>query len=295
VQQGDSDLHPRLLPLARWDFIDTAVNYQDGQSEQWLGEWMESRGVRDQMVVATKFTTNYKVHLKQEGCITSNFGGNSTKCLHLAVEESLRNLRTSYIDILYVHWWDHATSAREIMLSLNTLLNQGKVLYLGASDMPAWFVAKCNEFARCNGLRGFVVYQGEWSAASRSFESDILSLCAEEGMGIAPWGALGGGRFKTQAQKDIGGGRKHLRENKNAEAVAIGMEALAKRKGTALTSVALAYVLHKAPYVFPICGGRSLEQLKENIEAVGLDSDEGDMEEIESAAPFELGFPFNLI
>lgn len=86
-----------------------------------------------------------------------------------------------------------------------------------------------------------------------------------------------------------------MRENKNAEAVAVAMEALAKRKGTALTSVAIAYVLHKAPYVFPICGGRSLEQLKGNIEAVGLDLDEGDMEEIESAAPFELGFPFNLI
>jgi aryl-alcohol dehydrogenase-like predicted oxidoreductase len=83
------------------------------------------------------------------------------------------------------------------MKSLNALCDQGKVLYLGVSDTPAWIVAKANQYARDHGLRQFVVYQGLWSAAKRDFEREIIPMCEAEGMGLAPWGALGGGNFKT--------------------------------------------------------------------------------------------------
>ncbi|OCK78660.1 norsolorinic acid reductase [Lepidopterella palustris CBS 459.81] len=276
------------------NFIDTAGNYQDEESEIWIGEWMQSRKNRDQIVLATKFSTNYRVHLGYDGRVNSNYGGNSTKSLHVAAEDSLKKLQTSYIDVLYVHWYDHVTSVQELMLGLNSLLNRGKVLYLGASDMPAWFVAKCNQYARDHGLRGFVVYQEQWSAAARSFERDILSLCEADGMGITPWGALGSGQFK-KTEEDEEHGRKVIIPITNAAAVSVVLEKIAREKGTKVTSVALAYVLHKAPYVFPICGGRKLEHLKDNIDALGLELDAEEIKEIESAAPFDIGFPLSLI
>ena len=83
------------------------------------------------------------------------------------------------------------------MKSLNTMADQGKVLYLGVSDTPAWIVSKANQYARDHGMRQFVVYQGKWSAAERSFERDIIHMVEAEGMALAPWSALGGGNFKT--------------------------------------------------------------------------------------------------
>ena len=180
------------------------------------------------------------------------------------------------------------------MLALNALLNQGKVLYLGVSDTPAWYVAKCNQYARDHGLRGFVVYQGQWSAANRSFERDILSLCEADGMGIAPWGSLGSGEFKTKAEMEDPERRKPIRPSANSAVVSAVLEQIAERKKTKITSVALAYVLHKAPYVFPICGGRKIEHLQGNIEALALELSDQELKEIDAAAPFDIGFPSSL-
>ncbi len=118
------------------NFIDTSPNYQNEESELWLGEWMESRGVRDQIVIATKYTTNYLAYKLRdtESGIASNYGGNHTKSLHLALRDSLKRLRTDYIDVLYLHWWDYSTTVEEIMRSLDNVVKSGKVLYLGTSD-----------------------------------------------------------------------------------------------------------------------------------------------------------------
>ena len=280
------------------NFIDTSNNYQNEQSEQWVGEWMAKRDVREQMVIATKFTTNFQAYKGFEGRINSVFGGNSTKSLHVSVEASLKKLQTSYIDILYVHWWDCTTSIPELMLSLNQLLNAGKVLYLGASDLPAYVVAKANQYARDHGLRGFVVYQGRWSAANRDFERDIMPLAREDGMALAPWGALGGGHFKSKAQMEeyekTKDGRAPYRPNPNAAAVTPVFEKIAERKNTIITSVALAYVMHKTPYVFPIVGGRKLNHIKSNVEALSVELSDEDIKEIEDSYEFDLGFPGNI-
>jgi hypothetical protein len=109
----------------------TSKYSQDETSEAIIGEWAEQRGVRDQLVIATKYTTNYKRGQKSH---MVNYSGNSTKSLHVSVEASLKKLRTTYIDILYVHWWDlgwdYTTSVEEVMNSLHVLVQQGKVLYL---------------------------------------------------------------------------------------------------------------------------------------------------------------------
>jgi aryl-alcohol dehydrogenase-like predicted oxidoreductase len=177
------------------------------QSEIWIGDWMKARGCRDEMVVATKFTTGYKSD-KGTKIIQSNYGGNNAKSMRISVEASLKKLKTDYIDLLWMHWWDYSTSIEEVMYALNDLVVSGKVTYLGVSDTPAWIVSKANEFARAHNLRPFVAYQGRWSVADRDFEREIIPMCKMENMGLCPWGALGGGNFKTQAQRDSGEGRK---------------------------------------------------------------------------------------
>ena len=280
------------------NFIDTSNNYQCEQSEMWIGEWIEKNpGIRDEMVIATKYTTSFSSYKGHDNVIHSNSAGNGSKSLHVSIKNSLQKLKTDYIDVLYVHWWDFTTSIPELMQSLNTVVQQGKVIYLGVSDTPAWIVSKANQYARDHGLRQFVVYQGQWSAASRDFERDIIPMCADEGMGLAPWGSLGGGNFKTKKQREDmkGEGRNMGPASENHVKLTDTLEKIADRKSTAITSVALAYVLHKAPYVFPIVGGRKIEHLKGNIEALSLELSDEDMAEIDGAAPFDVGFPLNFL
>jgi aryl-alcohol dehydrogenase-like predicted oxidoreductase len=113
---------------------------------------MAARGVRDQMVVATKYTSPFKISDKSVK-IQANYAGNSAKSMRLSLENSLRRLKTDYVDIFYVHWWEYTASIEEIMLALNDMVKAGKVLYLGISDAPAWIVSKANQYARDHGLR----------------------------------------------------------------------------------------------------------------------------------------------
>lgn len=134
------------------------------------------------------------------------------------------------------------------MQTLNDLCTARKVIYLGVSDTPAWLVVKANEYARQHGLRQFCIYQGRWSAAARDFEREIIPMCLSEGMALAPWGALGGGGFKTKEQRESGEGRKNFVRvafTGKEEKASIVLEEIANKRGTLLTSVALAYVMHK--------------------------------------------------
>ena len=121
-------------------------------------------------------------------------------------------------------------------------------------------------------------------------------MTASEGMSLAPWGALGSGQFKPASQRALGEGRK-TQDGPSEAVIKVTdiLEKIAKEKDTAITSVALAYVMHKTPYVFPIVGGRKIEHLKGNIEALSLVLSEEDMKEIEGAAPFDIGFPGNML
>lgn len=167
------------------NFIDTASNYQNEESEKFIGNWMAARDNRDRMVVATKFTNDYR-RWEIGGGKSINYSGNSKKCLFLSVEASLRKLQTNYIDLLYVHFWDWSTSIEEMMDSLHILVEQGKVLYLGAFDTPAWIVSAANVYARANGKTPFSVYQGRWNVIIRDFERDIIPMTRHFGMALCP-------------------------------------------------------------------------------------------------------------
>ncbi|KAL4254914.1 NADP-dependent oxidoreductase domain superfamily protein [Abortiporus biennis] len=266
------------------NFIDTANNYQDESSEEFLGEWMEQRGVRDQIVVATKYTTNYK-RTEALGQKT-HYTGNNVKSMHISVEASLKKLRTSYIDILYVHWWDWTCSIEEVMNGLHYFVSHGKVLYLGISDTPAWIVAKANTYAKAHGKTPFVIYQGAWSILQRDFERDILPMAREEGMALAPWNVLAGGKIRSDAEeqrrKETGeNGRtmsgSNWERNENEVKISHALEKVANEVGTKnISAVAIAYVMQK-----------------QNIEALEIALSPEQIQYLESILPFDLGFPMN--
>ncbi|KAF8486593.1 Aldo/keto reductase [Gautieria morchelliformis] len=286
------------------NFIDTANNYQNEASEQFIGEWMENRGIRDQLVIATKYSTNYK-HGDASIPIKMGYAGNGHKSLHLSVEASLKKLRTTYIDILYVHWWAFDTSVEEVMNNLHNLVVAGKVLYLGVSDTPAWIVAKANQWAKCHGKTPFCVYQGKWSILERSFERDIIPMAKSEGLALAPWGVVGQGRLRTDEEerrrKESGeGGRtttsSQWERTPDEVKVSHKLEEIAKEVGTKhITAVAIAYVMHKAPHVFPIVGGRKVEHLEANMEALDIKLTPAQIKAMEEVLPFDQGFPNSMV
>ncbi|KAJ7589868.1 aryl-alcohol dehydrogenase [Mycena floridula] len=286
------------------NFIDTANHYQEESSEEFLGEWAETRGIRDQLVIATKYTTGYKGS-DPSTSIKSIYAGNNMKSMHLSVAGSLMKLRTSYIDILYVHWYDYTTSVEEIMNGLHTLVMQGKVLYLGISDCPAWVVVKANQYARYNGKTPFCIYQGNWSVLERSFEREIIPMAHSEGLALAPWGVLARGCIRTdeeeQRRKDSGENGRAMgtpiwERTEHQKTVCKVLEEIAAEVGAKhITAVAIAYVMHRTPYVFPIIGGRKVEHLHANLEALEISLTADHMKQIEAATPIALGFPYEML
>ncbi|KXS12117.1 norsolorinic acid reductase/dehydrogenase [Gonapodya prolifera JEL478] len=154
------------------NFLDGAVNYQDGQSEEWIGEWIQERQIpRNEHVIAIKVL------------IARNSKKNIVACLDL----SLKRLRVDYADLYCVHYWDYMTQPGEILRALDGVVRQGKVLFTGINDTPAWEVARMNTLAECNNMTPFSVYQGK-SLRERDMDRDIMPMCRELGVGVIPWG-----------------------------------------------------------------------------------------------------------
>lgn len=278
------------------NFIDTSNTYNQGESEGLIGQWMERRENRDQMVVATKYSAGYLKHKQSSIPLQSNYAGNSAKSMHVSIRDSLKKLRTDYIDILYVHYWDFATSVEEMMNHLHKYVALNQVLYLGASDFPAWVVVKANDYARSHGLTPFSVYQGRWNAAYRDIEAEIIPMCEDQGMAIVPWAALGGGQLMSSEQ------RQKLEEDPNARPavydsseedkdVCDAIEKIAKTKNCSFQAVSLAYLFAQSTYVFPIVGVQTVEHVKAMSDALKIKLSDQEVEEIQKAKRFKPIFP----
>ncbi|KAF8968930.1 NADP-dependent oxidoreductase domain-containing protein [Flammula alnicola] len=274
------------------NFIDTANIYQDGSSEAFIGEWAEERGIRDDSLC------HQGIHTLQcwqnpplTGCLQKIlFVGNNAKSLHISVKESLKNLRTDYIDLLYLHWWDWDTTIEELQSS-------------GSIRHTSWVVSMANQYARDHGLTPFVVYQGAWNVMDRSFERDIIPMARAQGMALAPWNVLAAGKLRTDAEEERraasgenGRGRRELATERAGEKMSEALEKVAKEVGAKhINSVAIAYLMQKTPFVFPILGGRKIEHLLQNLEGLEITLSDEQTKYLESIVPFDLGFPANLI
>lgn len=225
----------------------------------------------------------------------ANFAGNNAKSLFVGVEESLRRLRTTYVDILYTHFWDN----------LHHLVAARKVLYLGVSDTPAWIVSAANTYAKLQGKTLFVIYRGSWNVMDCSFEREIIPMTRSLGLALAPFNILAAGRLRTDSeeQRRLESGEKgrtmfqaEWRRNESERKMSAALEQVAKEVGTEhITAVAIAYVLQKTPYVFPIIGGRKIEHLMANIDALRISLTDEQMKFLEDTIPFDPGFPGRMI
>ena len=166
-------------------FLDTANVYNGGVSEEIIGRWMKARGNRDDIVLATKVYGGTGPGPNERGL--------SRIHIQHAVEDSLRRLQTDVIDLYQIHRWDFDSEPEETLEALNDLVRQGKVRYIGASNLKAWHLSKYLQLSKENGWSSFISLQPLYNALNRSIENEVLPLCAEVGMGVIPYNPLAGG------------------------------------------------------------------------------------------------------
>jgi len=281
------------------NFIDTANNYHDGETENILGAWMAKRGNRERLVIATKFTSNNSEGAKMR-LQDPNAVGISRKNLFDTLHSSLKRLQTHYIDVLYVHWWDHVGNLEEMMRGLNDVVASGKVHYIAVSDWPAWLVVKANGIAERHGWPQFIVYQGRYSLLDRAMEREVIPMVLHEKMAICPWGVNAQGKLsRTTITRDA---PKEDRVLRGGFAVLTDRDfdvrdvvtKIATELGASNTQVAIAWQLHQ-PRIVPIVGFRTMGQLQDSLKALTLTLTPEHMKALDEASAIERGFPTDFI
>jgi len=276
------------------NFIDTANLYTNGASESFLGEFV--KGHRQSMVLATKYTNS------APGA-DPNAAGNHRKNMMQSVEASLRRLQTDYIDLYWVHAWDQITPVEETMRGLDDLVRQGKVLYVGVSDAPAWWVSQANTLASLRGWTPFVGLQIEYSLVERTVERELIPMARALNLGVVAWsplsngvltgkyhghGASEPGRLSGDMLKDF------MPEEKRTGRIVAAVKAVADQAGRSMAQVALAWLRSRPAPVIPIIGARKLSQLEDNLASIDLSLSADQLKALEEASRIELGFPHEL-
>jgi aryl-alcohol dehydrogenase-like predicted oxidoreductase len=276
------------------NFVDTANVYTNASSESFLGEFM--KGHRDSIVLATKYTNAHPG-------TDPNAAGNQRKNMMQAIEASLKRLQTSYIDLYWVHIWDQITPVEEVMRGLDDLVRQGKILYAGISDAPAWWIAQANTLATLRGLSPFVGLQIEYSLIERTVERELIPMAKAFQLGVTAWSPLSGGVLtgKYHGQASAEGGRmssdmmKEFRpEEKRAATIVAVVKTVADETGRSMAQVALAWLQHRSVPVIPIIGARKLSQLKNNLASLDLSFSAEQLKTLDEASRIEPGFPQNM-
>jgi aryl-alcohol dehydrogenase-like predicted oxidoreductase len=276
------------------NFIDTANVYTNGTSERLLGEFMH--GQRERIVLATKYTN-------AAPGTDPNAAGNQRKSMVQALEASLKRLKTDYIDLYWLHIWDQITPIEEVMRAFDDLVRQGKILYAGVSDMPAWVVAQANTLADLRGWTPFVGLQVEYSLIERTTERELLPMAAGLGLGVTAWSPLARGVL-TGKQLEAGGAKdsrqshpglkQFMASDARKDAIVREVVALARECGHSPAQVALAWLRQRATPVIPIIGARKLAQVKDNLACVDIRLEPAFLQRLDAVSRIEMGFPHDI-
>jgi aryl-alcohol dehydrogenase-like predicted oxidoreductase len=276
------------------NFIDTANVYTNGTSESSLGEFMEDH--RQSVVLATKYSNSFPG-------TDPNAAGNHRKNMVQAVEQSLKRLQTDYIDLYWVHIWDQITPVEEVMRGLDDLVRQGKVLYVGISNAPAWWIAQANTLAQLRGWSPFVGLQIEYSLIERTVERELVPMAKALNLGLTAWSPLAGGVLtgKYHGQGSSEPGRMNndmmkdfIPEQLRTERVIAAIKTVSDQIGRNMAQVALAWLQYRDVPVIPIIGARKLSQLQDNLASFELALSPEQVKTLDDASRIELGFPQNL-
>jgi aryl-alcohol dehydrogenase-like predicted oxidoreductase len=276
------------------NFIDTANVYTNGTSESFLGEFMQ--GHRQSVVLATKYTN-------AAPGTDPNVAGNHRKGMVQAVEASLKRLKTDYIDLYWVHIWDQITPVEEVMRGLDDLVRQGKVLYVGISDAPAWWIAQANTLAHLRGWSPFIGLQIEYSLIERTVERELIPMAKALNLGLTAWSPLSRGvltgKYHGQGSSEPGRMssdmmKEYMPEQQRADRVVAAVKTVSDEIGRSMAQVALAWLRYRAVPVIPIIGARKLSQLKDNLASFDLTLSADHLKTLEEASRIELGFPYDI-
>ncbi|QXJ22582.1 aldo/keto reductase [Actinomadura graeca] len=282
------------------NFIDTASTYTNGTSETLLGEF--TRDNRESLVLATKYST-----LRRPG--DPNSWGNHRKTMFASVETSLRRLDTDYIDLLYLHVWDFLTPVDEILRAMDDLVRQGKVLYVGVSNIPAWQVSRMQAIADLRGWSPLVALQIEHNLVERTGERDLIPMAREMGLGVIPYSPLGGGVLTGRYNRDDlvesnarteDGTRKSFNYDlgkltEHNLAIADVVKEVAKELGHTPAQVGLAWTLQSPGVTAPIIGARTLTQLEDNLGALDITFTDSQLARLDEASAIDLGSPHEVL
>jgi aryl-alcohol dehydrogenase-like predicted oxidoreductase len=253
-------------------FLDTANAYSTGATESVVGRWLKARRNRDSLVLATKV-------FGQMGS-GPNDAGLSRIHIHRAVDASLLRLQTDVIDLYQIHRWDPAVPIEETIDALDDLVRQGKVRYIGCSNVRAYQLQYCLDHARAHARSSFISLQPAYNALNRAIEAELLPLCAEQGIGVMSYNPLAGGMLTGKYRKD-----EPLPKGARLEAFQFyhdryyTEQALdivgrflqeASRRGVSPAQLALAWVLAEPRISSPILGARSLEQITDSLKGAEI-------------------------
>jgi len=246
------------------NFLDTANIYKLGTSEKIIGDYLAMHD-RDYFALATKYTL-------KDNTTNPNASGNNRKNMMRSVEESLKRLKTDFIDVLYLHIWDDITPIDEVLRGLDDLVRQGKINYAAISDTPAWVVAKGNTLAELMGWSQFIALQVEYSLVQRTPERELIPMARHYGMTVTPWAPLAGGALTGKYLRGEAGRVKpeSNRRDANAERITKEVVAIARELQAEPAHVALAWMMQQNFSCIPIVGATKVEQLKQNLKTVDV-------------------------
>jgi len=280
------------------NFVDTADLYVGGKSEEMLGRFMAEDGVRDRLVVATKYSYN-----AEPG--NPNAGGNGRKNLLRALEGSLRRLRTDYVDLLWLHSWDVHTPPDEVLRTFDTVVRSGRVRYVGLSDVPAWYMTRLQTLAEASHLERIIALQPEYSLVERTVEREHLPAAASLGIGVTPWsplasgflsgkyvrGAVTAGRLETV--KGSGNPVFEKFSDRNWGILDVVRE-VAAEAGSTPARVSLAWLRDRPRVTSILVGATRPEQLSENLAALSLSLTDEQRTRLDTVSALPQAHPYAL-
>lgn len=259
-----------------------------------VSEWIQSG--RDKYVLATKYTLSMDHK-------DPNASGCHRKNLHQSVNASLKRLNTDYIDILWMHAWDGLTPVEEVMRALDDLIRSGKVLYVGVSNAPAWWIAKANTIARFHGWSPFVGVQMEYSLLERGIEREFVGLSDESNLAITAWSPLAMGVLTGKYLKDPTSDSRFKKDptwSKNYlssqnEKIVKGVLTVAENLGVTAAQVAISWLRQKNGRVIPILGAKSVSQIQDTLNSLKVILPDETMEYLDALSRIEFGAPYEML
>ncbi|MBH0775537.1 aldo/keto reductase [Nocardia bovistercoris] len=272
------------------NFIDTANFYTNGHSEKILGDFFAAQpGSRGHVVLASKFFANMFPG-------DPNGGGAGRSSIVTQLDETLRRLRTDYLDLYWLHNWDRNTPIEETMRTLDDLVRAGKIRYIGFSNTPAWVTAQAQTMAVLRGWTPLVALQVEYSLLARTVEGELAPFALDQGLALVPWSPLKNGflsgKYRRGAEVADSARTAFVGSPSEGDYVVIdAVAAIADELGAGSAAVALAWLRAREGEIVPIVGARRVEQLRANLAGLDVTLSPDQIQRLDKVSAPTLNYP----